>query len=167
MPPETVTTLDARCAAMRAMTVADLEAVVAIEAGAYGHPWSRASFIDSLAAGHDARVLLGDEGQVVAYSIVMDGVDERHLLNLTVERQLQRRGLGRRLLQSLVEDARRDGVAAIWLEVRASNDAALGLYRNHGFRQTGLRREYYPARAGREDAVLMTLALVETGVGTP
>lgn len=146
-------------APLRAMNIADLDRVVAIEAGAYSHPWSRANFIDSLAAGHDARVLLGDDGQIVAYSIVMAGVDELHLLNLTVERGLQRRGIGRRLLRAVIDDARRNRVPAIWLEVRAANVAALALYRDAGFVQTGLRRAYYPGRSGREDAVLMSLVL--------
>lgn len=144
---------------MRAMTLADLDRVCAVEAGAYSHPWSRANFIDSLAAGHDARVVLGDAGRIIAYSVVMDGVDARHLLNLTVERGLRRQGIGRHLLRALIDAAQRDRVQAIWLEVRAGNQAAQGLYRSAGFVQTGLRRGYYPASAGREDAVLMSLAL--------
>lgn len=150
---------------LRAMTVADLDRVVAIEVGAYGHPWSRANFVDSLAAGHDARVLVDEQWQAVGYSVVMHGVDEHHLLNLTVERGCQRRGLGRQLLQAVIDAARLAGAGAIWLEVRAGNGPALALYRGAGFVCTGLRRGYYPARDGREDAVLMSLSLVTSGAG--
>lgn len=151
--------------ALRTMTQADLDRVVSIEAGAYSHPWSRGNFVDSLTAGHDARVLLDEDGEVVGYSVVMAGVDERHLLNLTVERSHRRRGLGRQLLQAVIDETRRLGALAIWLEVRAGNEAALGLYRDAGFVATGLRRSYYLARAGREDAVLMSLALSDAGSG--
>lgn len=151
--------------AFRAMTVADLDRVVAIEVGAYGHPWSRANFVDSLAAGHDARVMTDGQGQPIGYSIVMHGVDEHHLLNLTVERASQRHGLGRQLLQAVIEAARSAGVGEIWLEVRAGNAPALALYRSAGFVRSGLRRGYYPARDGREDAVLMSLSVVAPGVG--
>jgi len=156
---------DAGGPAMRAMSMADLDAVVRIEAGAYSHPWTRGNFVDSLAAGHDARVLLGDDGELAGYSVVMAGVDECHLLNLTIERSRQRRGLGRWLLQAVIDEARRRGVLAIWLEVRAGNAAALALYRRAGFVATGLRRRYYPARSGREDAVLMSLPLADVAAG--
>ncbi len=145
--------------AVRAMTLADIEQVHLIEIGAYSYPWSRGNFVDSLAANHDARVLLDGQGAVIGYSIVMEGVDEEHLLNLTVARQVQRCGWGRSLLRGVIAAARARGAGSLWLEVRASNTPALALYEQAGFVQTGLRRAYYPARSGREDAVLMSLTL--------
>ncbi len=141
------------------MTVADLDRVLAIEVGAYSHPWSRGHFIDSLAAGHDARVLIEDQVGLVGYSVCSAGVDEWHLLNLTVARDRRRCGLGSRLLDAVVAAARDHGKSAVWLEVRAGNAGALALYRRHGFETNGIRRNYYPDRAGREDAVLMSLSL--------
>lgn len=144
---------------VRAMSQADIDQVQLIETGAYSYPWSRGNFLDSLAAHHDARVLLDAQQAVIGYSIVMEGVDEEHLLNLTVARHLQRCGWGRGLLDVVIQAARSRGAGSLWLEVRASNAAALALYEQAGFARTGLRRAYYPARSGREDAVLMSLHL--------
>lgn len=148
---------------VRPMTADDLDAVHAIEVGAHSHPWGRGALEDSLAAGHDAQVLVDGDGTVLGYSVVMAGVDECHLLNLTVLRSCQRQGWGRQLLRRVVAQARTAGFGAVWLEVRASNAAALALYASEGFDRTGLRRAYYPARHGREDAVLMSRVLADAG----
>lgn len=144
----------------RGATSAELDQVLAIEAQSYSHPWTRVNFIDALQAGQDIQVLSDAEGAIVAYSVAMAGVDEWHLLNLTVAREHRRRGLGSVLLRGVIADARRSGKTGVWLEVRASNAAAIELYERHGFSRTGLRRGYYPAVVGREDAVLMTLSLL-------
>jgi len=142
------------------MTVTDLEEVLAIEQQAYTAPWSRGNFIDSLAAGYEARVLRGPEGVLWAYFLAMPGVDEMHLLNLTVAPDQSGRGLARFMLDQLCEISRRHGVAQLWLEVRVSNARARQLYERYGFTQAGLRRGYYPAAGGlREDAALMSLHL--------
>ena len=140
------------------MTVAELNAVVLIEAAAYDFPWTRGNFIDSLAAGYLARVLRDSEGRVVGYFVAMKGVDEMHLLNLTVAPAEQGRGHARRMLDELV--ALCDGLHArqLWLEVRESNARARQLYLRYGFRHIGVRRGYYPALQGqREDAAVMSL----------
>lgn len=145
----------------RPMTVHDLDAVVAVEAQSYSHPWSRGNFTDSLAAGHLAEVLQDGEGALVGYFIAMKGVDELHLLNITVAPDWQGRGHGQALMAALQQHAQHLGLASVWLEVRQSNQRARALYRRLGFEEVGLRRAYYPAAVRREDAVVMSLALPE------
>jgi ribosomal-protein-alanine N-acetyltransferase len=143
-----------------AMTLADLPQVLAIEQSAYAFPWTRGNFVDSLAAGHPAQVLRTVSGGVQAYVVAQRGVQELHLLNLTVAPPLQGRGLARVLLDALVAQARRDGDDWLWLEVRESNQRAREIYLRYGFDDIGLRRGYYPAAAGRrEDARVMRLAI--------
>jgi ribosomal-protein-alanine N-acetyltransferase len=136
----------------------DLEAVVAIEREIYEFPWTLGNFRDSLQAGYSCWVLeYGPE--LVGYGVVMIGVQEAHLLNLSVRRGWQRRGLGRRLLEHFLEVAREAGARRMFLEVRPSNAAARALYAARGFREITVRRGYYPATVGREDAILMGLDL--------
>ena len=143
------------------MTVADLDQVVAIEVSAYSFPWTRGNFIDSLAAGYLARVLRGPTGAVIAYFVAMKGVDELHLLNVTVAPAEQNKGYGRRMLDELVTLARSEHAPRVWLEVRDSNVLARDLYLRYGFQHIGVRRGYYPALHNkREDANVMSLDLV-------
>jgi ribosomal-protein-alanine N-acetyltransferase len=145
---------------LRSMTVADLDRVMAIEIQAYSFPWTRGNLIDSLAAGYIAEVLLDAEADLVGYFVAMRGVDELHLLNLTVAPHRQGRGHGRRLLAAVEAQARDGGLASLWLEVRVSNERAQQMYRSRGFVQSGLRRGYYPAQGlRREDAVVMSLGI--------
>lgn len=140
------------------MTVGELNAVTAIEASAYDFPWTRGNFIDSLAAGYLARVLREADGEVMGYFIAMKGVDEMHLLNLTVAPAAQGRGHGRSMLDALVALCRTMHARQLWLEVRESNERARSLYTHYGFRHIGVRRAYYPALHGRrEDADVMSL----------
>jgi ribosomal-protein-alanine N-acetyltransferase len=139
------------------MTVADLDAVMTAEAGAYSHPWTRGNFIDSLASGYLAEVLAGDDVGLVAYFVAMCGVDELHLLNLTVAAPWQGQGHGSALLRALQGHAAARGLGSLWLEVRQSNQRARALYRRRGFTEVGLRKGYYPAATQREDAVVMSL----------
>jgi ribosomal-protein-alanine N-acetyltransferase len=143
---------------LRAMSTRDIDAVIAIEALAYSFPWSRGNFIDSLAAGYLAEVLVAPEAGIVGYFVAMTGVDEMHLLNLTVAPERQGRGLARWMLDALDDRCRARALPMLWLEVRASNHRARALYRQRGFAEVGLRRGYYPAaRATREDAVVMSM----------
>lgn len=148
----------------RAMRLHDVDAVVAIEQRAYGHPWSRGNFVDSLVAGYLAEVLEDEAGLVRAYLLALVGVDELHLLNVTVAPELQGLGLGRLLLQALEARGRELGLATLWLEVRESNQRARDLYQRLGYSEVGRRRGYYPALPGREDAIVMSqpLRAVET-----
>ena len=149
--------LDPRLA-HRAMTVRDLDAVVAVEQRAYSHPWSRGNFTDSLAAGYLAEVWLQGEDPV-GYFIAMPGVDELHLLNITVVPEQHGQGHGCAMMAALQAHAQRAGASTLWLEVRESNHRARALYRRLGFAEVGLRRGYYPAAIRREDAVVMSLLL--------
>ncbi len=142
----------------RPMTEADLDAVMAIEPHIYSHPWTRGNFVDSLVSGYSAWVLL-DDAKIIGYSLMMLVLDEAHLLNLSIAKAYQKRGLGRLLLEHMIASARQHGVANMFLEVRPSNISAIALYENIGFNEMAIRRGYYPAHNGREDAVLMGLAL--------
>ncbi len=149
-----------RPATLRSLQVSDLDALMAIEVEAYAFPWTRGNFIDSLAAGYLAHWLDDGEGRMLGYFVAMPGVDEMHLLNITVAPALQGRGLARQMLDALVDLCRSRGEPMLWLEVRTSNDRARALYRRYGFAEIGLRRGYYPAPKGRrEDAVVMSLAV--------
>ena len=142
------------------MTVAELSPVVVIEASAYDFPWTRGNFVDSLAAGYLARVLRDASGQVVGYFVAMKGVDEMHLLNLTVDPSEQGKGHARRLLDELVALCVAMHADPLWLEVRESNTRARNLYLRYGFRYIGVRKGYYPALHGkREDAAVMSLEI--------
>lgn len=143
---------------VRAMTGDDLDLVVAIEQRAYPYPWSRGNFSDSLSSGYDAWIFADERGWI-GYAVLMWVIDEAHLLNLCVPVELQRRGLGRRLLGWLMADAAARGARSLLLEVRPSNLPALALYRNSGFAAIGVRKAYYPAGAAREDALVMSRSL--------
>jgi ribosomal-protein-alanine N-acetyltransferase len=140
------------------MALADLDAVLALEQVVYPFPWTRGNFVDSLAAGHVAHVLR-ERGGLVGYSVALAGVEEMHLLNLTVAPALQGRGLARWMLDALVAQCRDERRAWLWLEVRASNLRARSVYARYGFEEVGLRRGYYPALGRREDAVVMRLVV--------
>jgi [ribosomal protein S18]-alanine N-acetyltransferase len=131
----------------------DLEAVSLLEASLQSFPWSTGNFADSLAAGHDARVLRSGS-EVVGFSVVMNIVDEAHLLNIGIAKHYQGQGHGARLLRQIIDAARAAGVVRLLLEVRPSNRRAIDFYQAFGFRQIGVRRGYYPAALGREDALV-------------
>ena len=150
-------------AQLEPMTESWFEAVLQVEQSAYAHPWTRGNFSDSLKAGYQALVLTGGRGpnaQLLGYFVAMKGVDEVHLLNITVAPAHQRQGWARVMLDALALWSRGEGAQWLWLEVRLSNGRARTVYERYGFRHVGTRRQYYPAaNAGREDAVVMSLAL--------
>jgi ribosomal-protein-alanine N-acetyltransferase len=145
------------------MSLSDLDAVVALEQVVYPFPWTRGNFVDSLAAGHVTQLLRSRTGALLAYCVALPGVEEMHLLNLTVAPALQGRGLARRLLDRLVVRCRDERRGALWLEVRESNQRARADYGRYGFTAVGLRRGYYPAAGAREDAVVMRLSIALEG----
>lgn len=142
----------------RPMTEADVDEIMRIEPQIYSHPWSHGNFIDSLRSGYASWVLLAG-AEIIGYSLMMLVLDEAHLLNLSIAKSHQKRGLGRLLLEHMIAVAKRHGAANMFLEVRPSNISAISLYENIGFNEMAIRRGYYPAQQGREDAVLMGLAL--------
>jgi [ribosomal protein S18]-alanine N-acetyltransferase len=140
------------------MVLTDLKRVIEIENQVYTHPWTLANFRDSIQAGHRC-VMLTYGATLIGYAVVMFAADEAHLLNLTIGAEWQRKGHGRALLMHLVCMAVNELVRGFFLEVRSSNSAAQALYSSIGFQTIGVRRNYYPAYAGREDAVVMELKL--------
>lgn len=150
-------------AQFEAMTPAWLEAVVRVEKTAYDHPWTTGNFTDSLNAGYQAQLLTGGnppDAELLGYFVAMKGVDEVHLLNITVAPEHQRQGWARIMLDALAIWSRAQGAQWLWLEVRVSNTRAKAIYERYGFRHVGTRRNYYPASASvREDAVVMSYAL--------
>jgi [ribosomal protein S18]-alanine N-acetyltransferase len=147
---------------IRAMRSADLADVVAVERASYQFPWSEGIFRDCLRVGYTCRVAtLGR--QVIGYGVMSLGAGESHVLNLCVAAALRCRGVGRQLLRSLLDRALEAGMNEAFLEVRPSNTGAIRLYLAFGFAQVGMRRGYYQAVGGREDAAVFRLALPASG----
>ena len=149
-----------RLVRFRAMTPGDLPAVAAVERASYQFPWSEGIFRDCLRVGYLCRVADFD-GDIVAYGVVAMGAGEAHILNLCVRAELRGRSIGRQMLMLLLERARQAGMEAVFLEVRPSNPHAIALYQSVGFVQVGLRKGYYQAEGGREDALVLKLDLAE------
>jgi len=143
---------------LRPMHMADLDVIMSIEPVIYTHPWSRGNFSDSLNAGYSCWVY-EENAMVFGYAVLMLVMDEAHLLNFSIAKPYQGQGLGRELLVHMMQLARKHGAQNMFLEVRPSNNAAIGLYESIGFNEMAVRRNYYPAINGREDAILMGMAL--------
>lgn len=143
---------------LRPMDEADLQAVMAIENAIYAFPWTPGNFRDSINSGYDCLAYVRD-GELIGYAVLMTASQDAHLLNISIAASWQRQGYGNELLQRVFELARGHGARLLFLEVRPSNLGALRLYERHGFRAVGLRQNYYPAPAGREDALIFSLTL--------
>ena len=137
-----------------------LPAVISIERRAYPFPWTEAIFRDCLKAGYHGWVLFDVTRQVRGYALLSMAAGEAHVLNVCVDPDYRGRGFGRFLMQHLLGVAVRAGMTVVLLEVRTSNHVALQLYRSLGFARIGVRRGYYPAAGGREDAHVLALELV-------
>lgn len=138
----------------RPMRAIDVPVVMDIERRAYDFPWTDGIFRDCLAVGYRCHVVLQD-GMIAGYGVMTAAVGEAHILNLCVDPHQRRRGLGRALLNHLIEDARAAGATTLLLEVRPSNAAGIALYEQLGFKRIGMRKDYYPAKGGREDAIML------------
>jgi ribosomal-protein-alanine N-acetyltransferase len=143
---------------LRPMDQSDIDAVLAVEQAAYPYPWSDGIFRDCLRVGYCCWVAMA-RGQVIGYGVMSIGAGECHILNLCVHPERQGQGLGRRILRRLLAIARTHGADTALLEVRVSNRRAIGLYEAEGFGEVGLRRGYYPADGGSEDAIVMARAI--------
>jgi len=139
---------------LRPMTEADLPRIHRIELASYEYPWSLGNFADSLRAGYSMWVREA-EGEIIGYYALMAAAGEAHLLNLTIAPMWRRHGLGRDLLEHCLARACDHRATSLFLEVRTSNAAAIALYHSSGFVELAVRRGYYPARDGREDALIM------------
>ena len=142
----------------RPMTDADLEQIMDIERRAYPYPWTPGILRDCLRVGYCCW--LYEVNRVIhAYGVMSVAAGEAHILNLCVRAESQGQGLGAKMLGQLIALARRHGADTLLLEVRPSNLPALRLYRGLGFNEVGTRKNYYPAEDGREDALILALAL--------
>jgi ribosomal-protein-alanine N-acetyltransferase len=152
---------------MRPMTPADVDEVLAIEQTVQAYPWTRGNFMDALSSGYvcsvDAEELVGGQpeqgGKIRSYAVLMPVLEEAELLNIGVAMGQQRKGLGRAMLSAMLDEACARNIIRVFLEVRASNAAALALYGSAGFVRIGVRRGYYPNAGGGEDAVTMACEL--------
>lgn len=138
----------------RPMSRADVKTIFFIEQTAYEFPWSEGTFADCLKIGYSCWVY-ERAGTILAYGILSYGAGEAHVMNLCVAVPYQRLGYGRLMLEKLVQEARLRDASIIFLEVRPSNGRALSLYSGMGFNEVGMRKAYYPAVAGREDAIVL------------
>ena len=143
---------------IRPMTETDVNAVVALERASYQFPWSEGIFRDCLRVGYTCRVVTSDN-RVIGYGVMSVGAGEAHILNLCIDAAFRCQGIGRRMLDYLLDKGAAAGMAEAFLEVRPSNTAAIRLYLSLGFDQVGMRRGYYQAVGGREDAAVLKLAL--------
>lgn len=143
----------------RPMMESDIDDILAIENSAYMHPWSAVIFQDCLRVGYCSWVLEQDRW-IIGYGVMSVGAGECHLLNLCIEPARQNQGYGALLLDHLLDLAREHHAETAFLEVRPSNRFAIKLYERAGFNEVGMRRNYYPAIIGREDAIIFARSLL-------
>ena len=139
---------------IRTMNYSDLKQVIAVEKKAYPHPWTLGIFRDCLRVGHTAWLMTLDK-KVIGYSMVMLSPGEAHILNICIDPEYQAKGLGRHLLRHLIKKTDQTDIDMVLLEVRRSNMSAQLLYKSEGFHELGVRKAYYPAQDGREDAIIL------------
>ena len=143
---------------LRPLVITDLDAIMEIERSAYAFPWSQGIFRDCLRVGYCCWCYEVN-GEIHGYGVMSVAAGESHILNLTVRPESQRQGIGMKLMKHFMQLACRHNADTIMLEVRPSNVAAIKLYEKMGFNEIGVRRNYYPAGEGREDALLLALSL--------
>ncbi|ABM04917.1 [SSU ribosomal protein S18P]-alanine acetyltransferase [Psychromonas ingrahamii 37] len=136
------------------MGLADIEDVFNIESRCHSHPWSKKLFLSNFGTRYFSHILLADE-QVIGYFVASSVAGEVTLMNIAIEPEVQGQGLGNILLQFLKDYSQAKDEEEVWLEVRASNLYALKLYQKLGFVELDRRKDYYPCKNGREDAVIM------------
>ncbi|HEY0659792.1 MAG TPA: ribosomal protein S18-alanine N-acetyltransferase [Lysobacter sp.] len=144
---------------LRPMREDDLDAIHAIELRAYAFPWTVGIFRDCLRADYPSWVMYSED-RIVGYFLLSLAAGEAHVLNVCVAPELQGHGYGRKLLHALLRIARGRGAERVFLEVRPSNASAIKLYFDEGFNEIGRRPRYYPAKDGREDALVMAMELL-------
>lgn len=143
---------------VRKMKTTDLAAVLALEEKVYEFPWTQGIFDDCMVVGYYCWVC-EDKDKIFGYGIMSIAVDEAHIMNICVDPDVRVQGWGRKMLELMIETATAKMADTLLLEVRESNKAALALYEKNGFNEIGIRKGYYPSKNGREDAVMLALAL--------
>jgi [ribosomal protein S18]-alanine N-acetyltransferase len=142
----------------RPMLATDIESVMQVEKSAYEFPWTKGIFADCLRVGYDCIVVTENE-KIIAHAVLSVAADESHILNLSVDKNHQGKGIGKQILRHLIDIARIKSADIILLEARNSNRAAIHLYESAGFNEIGCRKAYYPAPGGKEDALVFALQL--------
>lgn len=140
------------------LTPDDLATAYAIERRSHAFPWSEKTFASNQGERY-FNLRLDVDGTMAAFAVTQVVLDEATLFNIAVDPDWQRRGLGRQLLEHLIRELEAKDVFTLWLEVRASNTSAIALYESLGFNEATIRRNYYPTKEGREDAIIMALPL--------
>ena len=148
----------ANLARVRVLQLSDLPRILPLENAAYDFPWSEAIFRDCFNAKYTG-LAIEIQGTFLGYGMLSVAAGEAHILNVVVDVNQRGRGLGKKLVKRLIDQARWHRVERIFLEVRGSNNIARHLYSGLGFLEIGLRKSYYPGRQSREDAVVMSLQL--------
>lgn len=145
----------------RGMTLGDVERVMTVEQDIYEFPWTDKIFSDCIRVGYHCWLALQRQN-IVGHAVISVSADESHMLNLSIARQYQRRGFGKQFIEFLIQQAQAKQAQTMLLEVRPSNTAAINCYNSAGFNEIGLRKDYYPAPEGREDALLFARHIVTT-----
>jgi len=140
------------------LTPADLNRAFEIEQASHAFPWSEKTFASNQGDRY-LNLKLEQQGKMVGFAIVQTVLDEATLFNIAIDPACQRQGLGRLLLENVLAQLETRNVFTLWLEVRASNRGAISLYESLGFNEVSIRRNYYPAASGREDAIIMALPI--------
>lgn len=152
-------------ALFRPMSMVDIPAVAVVERASYLFPWSEGVFRDCVRVGYLCRVVESAD-EIVGYGIMSFGAGEAHILNVCIRNDERGTGLGRRLMSFLLDRAREEYMQEVFLEVRPSNAVAIRLYETIGFVRIGVRKSYYQATGGREDALVYKLDLPPASAAT-
>jgi [ribosomal protein S18]-alanine N-acetyltransferase len=145
----------------RRMTLGDVERVMKVEHEVYEFPWTEKIFSDCIRVGYYCWLALQRQN-IVGHAVISVSAGESHMLNLSIAREYQRRGFGKEFIEFLIQQAQAKQAQTMLLEVRPSNTAAINCYNSAGFNEIGLRKGYYPAPEGREDALLFARHIVTT-----
>jgi ribosomal-protein-alanine N-acetyltransferase len=145
----------------RRMTLGDVERVMKVEHQVYEFPWTEKIFSDCIRVGYYCWLALQRQN-IVGHAVISVSAGESHMLNLSIAREYQRRGFGKVFIEFLIQQAQKKQAQTMLLEVRPSNTAAINCYNSAGFNEIGLRKDYYPAPEGREDALLFARHIVTT-----
>ncbi len=145
----------------RRMTLGDVERVMKVEHEVYEFPWTDKIFSDCIRVGYYCWLALQRQN-IVGHAVISVSAGESHMLNLSISREYQRRGFGKEFIEFLIQQAQAKQAQTMLLEVRPSNTAAINCYNSAGFNEIGLRKDYYPAPEGREDALLFARHIVTT-----
>ena len=143
---------------IRPMTAQDINAVMEVEKSAYVFPWTKGIFADCIRVNYECWVATSNE-EIIAHAVLSIAAGESHILNLAVSKKIQQQGIGKQLLLHMINIARSHSADMILLEARPTNTAAIKLYETIGFNEIGIRKGYYPAENGKEDAIMFAMQL--------